>query len=286
LERDFNNYYFIIRGRIYGLIGENGAGKTTLIRMLAGLIIKDSGTIKFYNSSNEKDIIKARKKFSFIVETPYNVPDFNAYNNLNLQRIQRGINDKSVIEKSLKLVGLENTGKKLARDFSLGMRQRLGIAIAMLDDIDVLVLDEPINGLAPQGVIDMRNLILELSQKYGITVIISSHILSELSQIATDYLFMAHGKMIKQISNEELLEECRANHTLKVSDNKTAAMVLKNMGLDFEQKAGDKFIIKGNVNIPELSKAMFDHNVYIYELFESTISLEQYYISLMEEYRK
>lgn len=221
----------IKKGGIYGLVGENGAGKTTLIRLLAGLVSKTSGEIKFYGSSDERDLINARKKFSFIVETPYYVPEMTAYDNLNLQRLQKGINDKKVIDRSLKLAGLEHTGKKQAGKFSLGMRQRLGIAIAMLDSVEVLVLDEPINGLDPQGIIEMRNLLIKLNREHGITILISSHILSELSQIVTDYIFMSDGMMIKQISKEQLNIECSVNYTLDTSDNDKAINVLKKMDM-------------------------------------------------------
>lgn len=275
----------IKKGGIYGLVGENGAGKTTLIRLLAGLVSKTSGEIKFYGSSDERDLINARKKFSFIVETPYYVPEMTAYDNLNLQRLQKGINDKKVIDRSLKLAGLEHTGKKQAGKFSLGMRQRLGIAIAMLDSVEVLVLDEPINGLDPQGIIEMRNLLIKLNREYGITILISSHILSELSQIVTDYIFMSDGMMIKQISKEQLNIECSVNYTLDTSDNDKAINVLKKNGYDFNINNLHKLIVFGNVNIPNLSKGLFDNGICIYELFESTTSLEQYYLSLMEGYK-
>ncbi|MEE0931066.1 MAG: ATP-binding cassette domain-containing protein [Acutalibacteraceae bacterium] len=279
-----NVSFSIKKGRIYGLIGENGAGKTTLIRLLAGLITKTSGEIRFYGDSDEKFLEKARKKFSFIVETPYYVPSMSAYDNLNLQRIQRGIKDKEVINKALKLVNLEDTGKKQAKNFSLGMRQRLGIAIAMLDDVDVLVLDEPINGLDPHGIIEIRNLILKLNKQYGITVLISSHILSELSQMVTDYIFMAEGKVVKQLSNDELLLECRQSYTLQVSNNEKTKKILTDMDREFIINDNKKFLIFGDIDIKLLSKQLFDNQVYIYELFESTMSLEQYYISLMEEF--
>lgn len=273
----------IEKGKIYGLIGENGAGKTTLIRLLAGLITKSSGKISFYGSCKENDLVKLRKKFSFIVETPYYSAGMTAYDNLNLQRIQRGVKDKSAIDRVLKLVSLEDTGKKKVGQFSLGMRQRLGIAMAMLDDVEVLVLDEPINGLDPKGIIEMRNLILSLNKNMGITVIVSSHILSELSQTVTDYIFMSNGKMIKQISNDELLVECRENYTLNTSDNKQAESVLSDIHSDFKINADGKIVLIGNVDIPLVSKSLFNNNIYIYELFESTLTLEQYYISLMEE---
>ncbi len=275
----------IEKGKIYGLIGENGAGKTTLIRLLAGLITKNSGEIKFYDSCKENELVELRKKFSFIVETPYYSAGMTAYDNLNLQRIQRGIKkDKSKIDEVLKLVGLEDTGKKKASQFSLGMRQRLGIAMAMIDnDVEVLVLDEPINGLDPQGIIEMRNLILNLNENMGITIIISSHILSELSQTVTDYIFMSNGKIVKQISNDELLVECRANYTLNTSDNKRAEKILANINTEYKTSDDGKLILMGDVDIKLLSKNLFDNNIYIYELFESTVTLEQYYISLMEE---
>lgn len=277
--------FTIKKGGIYGLIGENGAGKTTLIRMLAGLIAKTSGTISFYGNSDEKSLTEARKKFSFIVETPYHIPSLTAYENLNLQRLQRGIKDKSSIDRVLKLVNLENTGKKTADKFSLGMRQRLGIAIAMLEQVDVLVLDEPINGLDPQGIIEMRNLIKKLNTELGVTIIISSHILSELSLTVTDYIFMSKGHLIKQTNYNDLMKECDVKFTLDTSNNKKAEAVLKKLGNSYKTQ-DNKLCILGKPHIPTISKELHSNGIYIYELFESTMTLEQYYISLMEATKK
>ena len=275
----------IKKGGIYGLIGENGAGKTTLIRMLAGLIYKTSGEIKMYGKSDEKSLVEARKKASIIVETPYYVAGMTAYQNLNLQRMQRGIKDKSRINKALELVGLEYTGKKNVGKFSLGMRQRLGIAIAMLGNTEILVLDEPTNGLDPMGIIEMRKLIKRLNKEFGVTVIVSSHILSELALTVTDYLFMKNGSMIKQVSADELKKECGQRYTLNTSDNKKVEAILNKCGIGYINKE-NKLILLGETDVKKFSKELFDNNIYIYEFFESTLTLEQYYLSLIGEVKE
>jgi len=251
--------------------------------MLAGLISKSSGTISFCGSSSELDLLNSRKKFSFIVETPYYVPEMTAYENLNLQRIQKGIEDKACIEKALELVGLQNTGKKPARHFSLGMRQRLGIAIAMLTDVDVLILDEPINGLDPEGIIEIRELIERLNQEKGITVLICSHLLEELSKLVTDYIFVDNGSIIKQISADNLLQECEKSYTLNTSDNIQTFTLLSQWLApeNIEATSNGKIVLTGNIDIPKASQTLYNNQVLIYELFESTMSLEDYYIALI-----
>ena len=174
------------KGAIYGFVGKNGAGKTTLIRLICGLQEPTSGEYALYGLKNsEKEILKSRRRMGAVVETPSIYLDLTAVDNLKEQYRILGIPSYNSIPKLLKLVGLENTGNKKAKNFSLGMRQRLGIAIALAGDPDFLVLDEPVNGLDPQGIIEMRELILKLNCEYQITVLISSHILDELSRLAT-----------------------------------------------------------------------------------------------------
>jgi ABC-2 type transport system ATP-binding protein len=176
------------KGSIYGLIGKNGAGKTTLIRLICGLQEPTSGDYVLYGKKHiDKDITKSRRRMGAIVETPSIYVDLTAYENLKEQYKVLGIPSDDGISEILKLVGLENTGNKKAKNFSLGMRQRLGIAVALAGSPDFLVLDEPVNGLDPQGIIEIRELILKLNQEHGITVLISSHILDELSKLATYY---------------------------------------------------------------------------------------------------
>ena len=176
-----------LQGDIYGFIGENGAGKTTMIRLLTGLAEPTTGKIALFGESNKK-LAKQRERIGCIIESPSLYLDMTAYENLEVQRLQRGIPGKGCIDNALALVGLKDTGKKKAKDFSLGMRQRLALAIALLGNPEFLVLDEPINGLDPTGIIELRNLLKRLNEERGITILISSHILTELHQLERFYV--------------------------------------------------------------------------------------------------
>lgn len=221
------------KGSIYGLIGRNGVGKTTLIRLICGLQKVTEGDFSLYGINNySKEIVRSRKRIGAVVETPSIYLDMSAEENLKQQYRILGIPSYSTIPDLLKLVGLENTGKKKARNFSLGMRQRLGIAIALSGSPDFLILDEPINGLDPQGIIEIRELILKLNHEHGITVLISSHILDELSRIATHFGFIDKGQMIQEISALELNTKCRKCVKLTVSNMEVLCNVLTEKGYD------------------------------------------------------
>jgi len=194
----------IRRGDIYGLIGRNGAGKTTLMRMITSLVSVDSGEIELFGETSAVGLIKARRRIGCVIEAPALYPNLTAVQNLEYFRILRRIKDKSVVEKTLKIVALEDTGKKKFRDFSLGMKQRLGLALALLSNPDFIILDEPNNGLDPMGIIEMRETIIGLCKAHGITIMISSHILSELSMTATRYGIINNGRLIKEMTNDEL----------------------------------------------------------------------------------
>ncbi|HCM13591.1 MAG TPA: bacitracin ABC transporter ATP-binding protein, partial [Lachnospiraceae bacterium] len=209
------------KGAIYGFVGKNGAGKTTLIRLICGLQEATSGDFSLYGiESGDKNIAESRRRMGAVVETPSIYLDMTAEDNLKEQYRVLGLPSFAGISKLLKLVGLENTGKKKAKDFSLGMRQRLGIAVALAGDPDFLVLDEPVNGLDPQGIIEIRELILELNRDRQITVLISSHILDELSKLATHYGFIDGGRIVKEISAKDLDAACRKCVRMEVSDTK------------------------------------------------------------------
>ena len=211
----------IEKGAIYGLIGKNGAGKTTLIRIICGLQEPTSGSYIIYGKrNNSTDIINARKRMGAIIETPSIYGEMTARDNIILQYKLVGMPEYDGVNELLKLVGLENTGKKKAKDFSLGMKQRLGIAIALANNPDFLILDEPINGLDPQGIIEIRELILKLNKEKRITILISSHYLDELSKIATHYGFLDSGSIIQEITSEELMKKMEHKLILKVSDEK------------------------------------------------------------------
>lgn len=216
----------INKGDIYGFIGKNGAGKTTLMKMLVGLTSPTSGSIKLFN--NEK-LNAGRKKIGAVIETPSFMPNLSARDNLKVQWMLIGNKDKSIIDETLKLVELDGIEKKKAKNFSLGMKQRLGIAMALLGNPEFLVLDEPTNGLDPEGIIEIRTLIKKLNKEKGITVLISSHILGELSKLATRYGIINDGKLIEEFTEQELKERCRANLTIKVDDVQKAASILENI---------------------------------------------------------
>lgn len=197
----------IQKGGIYGLVGPNGAGKTTIMKMLGGLVYPTTGRIRMYGKEGEEEPETARKRMSFMIDMPYLRLGSTAYQNLEKQRIMKGLPDKQRVYEVLDLVGLGNINKhKHVRKYSLGMKQRLGIAGALLAEPSFLVLDEPINGLDPEGIIEIRELLLHLNQTEGITILISSHILTELAHLCTDYLFINHGRIVKNITQKQLNE--------------------------------------------------------------------------------
>lgn len=216
----------IEKGKIYGFIGQNGAGKTTFLRLVTGLAFPTGGTLALWGKSSEKELPEQRKRIGCMIETPALFPAMTAYQNMEVQRIQRGIPDKAVIEKALDMVGLPDTGKKRVRNFSLGMRQRLGIAAALLNTPELLILDEPINGLDPAGIVEIRNLLKSLNREYGMTILVSSHILEELYQTATEFILIDKGKIIEEISAQELGERCRRHLAIRTPDPQKALLVL------------------------------------------------------------
>jgi ABC-2 type transport system ATP-binding protein len=218
----------IRRGQIYGLIGQNGAGKTTFIRMLTGLISPTEGQIELFGESGKQALQKARRRMGSIVETPALYPSMTARQNLEAQARIMGLADSAaVIGEALELAGLDGAGSKKVRDFSLGMRQRLALAQAMLANPTFLVLDEPVNGLDPKGIIENRELLKRLVAEKGMTILVSSHILSELSLLATDYGIIDNGRLVKQISAHELQNECRQSIRLLTTETEKAVSFLK-----------------------------------------------------------
>lgn len=215
------------KGKIYGFIGQNGAGKTTFLRVVTGLAFQSSGSLSLWGKSDISQLQEQRKRIGCIIETPALYPNLTAYQNMEVQRIQRGIPNKSVIEKCLAMVGLKDTGKKSVRNFSLGMRQRLGIAQALLNTPEFLILDEPINGLDPSGIVEIRKLLKSLNREYGMTILVSSHILEELYQTASEFILINKGKIIEKISERELDERCKRHIAIKTADALRALLVLE-----------------------------------------------------------
>lgn len=270
------------KGAIYGFVGKNGAGKTTLIRLICGLQEPTSGEYTLYGTkSTDKEILKARRRMGAVVETPSIYLDMTAEDNLKQQYRILGLPSYDGLADILKLVRLENTEKKKAKNFSLGMRQRLGIAIALVGDPDFLVLDEPVNGLDPQGIIEMRELILKLNREQHITVLISSHILDELSRLATHYGFIDKGQIVKEISAKELDTACRKCIRLEVTNTRTLSRVLDGMNVEYtivSDKAADVY---ARVNVSKLTLALAKENCEVISMQERDESLESYYVGLV-----
>ena len=270
------------KGSIYGLVGKNGAGKTTLIRLICGLQNPTSGEYSIYGVSNkQKEIIQSRHRMGAVVETPAIYLDMTAEDNLKVQHCVLGLPSFDEIPHILKMVGLENTGKKKARNFSLGMRQRLGIAVAIVGSPDFLVLDEPTNGLDPQGIVEIREIILKLNHQNGITILISSHILDEMARLATHFGFIDKGQMIKEISASELNTACRKCIHVSVSNIKTLSKVVDEMGLDYTIFPNNEADIFGELNITELVLKLSVENCDVKSIYERDESLENYYINLL-----
>ena len=270
------------KGAIYGFVGKNGAGKTTLIRLVCGLQAPTSGSYTLYGRENTSgDMARARRRMGAIVETPSVYLDMTAEENLKQQYRILGLPSYEGLTEILQLVGLERTGKKKAKHFSLGMRQRLGIAVALAGDPDFLVLDEPVNGLDPQGIVEIRELILKLNRERQITVLISSHILDELSRLATHYGFIDQGRIVREMSAEELEAACRKCVRVTVSDTAALTRVLDAMGLEYQILSDTQADIYGSVGVSKLALALDKEGCEILSSAEHDESLESFYLSLV-----
>lgn len=272
----------IPKGAIYGLIGRNGAGKTTLIRLICGLQTPTSGKYSIYSTdSTDVNISKSRRRMGAVVETPSIYLDMTAEDNLKQQCLMLGIPSYDEIPEILRLVGLETTKKKKVRNFSLGMKQRLGIAVSLIGSPDFLVLDEPINGLDPQGIVEMRELILKLNHEKQITVLMSSHILDELSRLATHYGFIDDGRLIKETTASQIEAVCRKCLCVDVTDTKALAVVLDNDKIEYEIISNATAKIFEEVNISDLVIALEKYNCKLNKIYEQSETLENYFIRLL-----
>ena len=289
LEKKYKNFKAISdlnihvkKGAIYGLIGKNGAGKTTLIRLICGLQNPTSGTYSIFGVKNtDKKILRERERIGAIVETPSIYVNMSAKDNLLEQFKLIGLPNTEAIDKLLKLVGLENTGNKKAKNFSLGMKQRLGIAIALVNNPDLLILDEPINGLDPEGIIEIRELILKLNKKKKITILISSHYLDELSKIATDYGFVDNGGIIKEISSEELNKKMEHKIELKVTDIKKFSKYFEKNKIIYEVIDDNTINVYGKINLSKFINDLSKNDLVADEVHEKEETLENYYMNLI-----
>lgn len=270
------------KGAIYGFVGKNGSGKTTLIRLICGLQNPTSGGYALYGTEHtEKAIQRVRKRIGAVVETPSIYLHMTAEENLKEQYRILGLPSYDGIDEILKLAGLENTGKKKAKHFSLGMRQRLGIAIALCGSPDFLILDEPTNGLDPQGIIEMRELILKLNRERQITFLISSHILDELSRLATHYGFIDNGHIVKEISAVELDHVCRKCLRLEVSDIRAFALAAERMGLEYHILSDTQAEVFSKITVTKLVIPLAEDGCEVLSIHEREESLESYYMSLI-----
>ncbi|EPI01857.1 putative bacitracin ABC transporter, ATP-binding protein BcrA [Enterococcus faecalis 13-SD-W-01] len=266
----------ISKGDIYGFVGKNGAGKTTLIRLLAGLIKPTSGEIR-YRENN--------LKIGAVIESPACYPYLTAEENLMYYAIQQSIIfPRERVNEVLKFVGLSQAGKKVFKDFSLGMRQRLGLGLAILNNPDFLILDEPVNGLDPEGIVEIRNIIKELNEVHGTTILISSHLLSELSMLATRYAFIHQGKLIKEITKQDLEHECKSEISLLTSDNDKALDLLTQAGYYLNTENKQLLIYNAaKTDMKKVGRILFDNGIYLQELAYKEEKLEDYFLNLLGE---
>ena len=274
----------IRRGDIYGFVGENGSGKTTVIRLITGLIFPNNGSFALFGIDNRSaDIGKARSRVGAIVESPSIYMNMSAYDNLKTQCAILGTGDDAKIRAVLTDVGLEALyeEKKHASNFSLGMRQRLGIAMALLGDPDFLILDEPMNGLDPAGIVGIRELILKLNRERGITFLISSHILTELSLVATKYGIISKGRLIKEITAEQLHSECSRTTAITADDPQKLAQVVNSCVSNRIEYTPHGVKIIGDVELNTLLAAIIADGVNILSINSSETSFEEYYLSVI-----
>lgn len=270
------------RGAIYGFVGRNGSGKTTLIRLLCGLQAPTSGSFRLYDVENASaGIHLARRRLGAVIEAPSFYHHLSAADNLRQQYRILGLPRFADIPDLLRLVGLSDTGHKKAGNFSLGMKQRLGIAMALAGHPDFLVLDEPTNGLDPQGIIEIRELILRLNREEGITVLISSHILDELSRLATHYGIIDGGRMVKELSAAELDANCRKALRVRVSDIRALTRVLEARGVDYAVLDDHSADIYAELSVSDLVHALDAENCALLSAETRDESLESYFISLV-----
>lgn len=271
------------KGHIYGLIGPNGAGKTTIMKMLAGLVMPDGGEMRFFGDAHHLD--GQRSRMSFMIETPYLDNAMSAWENVNYIRLIRGGKKISKVDEVLEFAGLAHTGNKKAGHFSLGMKQRLGIAMALVSDPEVMVLDEPVNGLDPEGIVEVRNMLRTLSRQ-GKAILISSHLLSELSEICSDFIILCQGRIVEECPAGELAEKCRNYLSVRTNDQTGTLRLLEKLNIcdyllteDGEFRLFEKFDA-----LEELSRAITDSGLIITRFAVQEEKLENYYLSKVEKF--
>lgn len=272
----------IKKGDIYGFIGQNGAGKTTLIRLITGLIHKSSGEIELLGVNEENELNKARTMVGSLIESPSLYTNMTARENLEVSRLVRNIPGKKCIDEVLELVGLKDVEKKKVKNFSLGMRQRLGIANALMGNPKLLILDEPINGLDPMGIVEIRELLKKINKEKDMTILISSHILSELSELATTYGIISNGKLIEEITAKQLSEKCRQYIDLKVDNTARAVILLeRELGIsDYEVLEDSNMKVFSNLdNVGEVNSLLSRSGIIVESISVKCENLEEYFMN-------
>ncbi len=275
----------ISKGDIYGLIGRNGAGKTTLMKLITTLANKTSGDFKLFGKK-DTELTETKRRIGCLIENPAFFPNLSAVENLKYYAIQKGIVDKKQIDETINLVGLTEAKKKKFKTYSLGMKQRLGIAFAILDNPDFIILDEPINGLDPIGISELRDLFKKLNEERNITILISSHILNELYQVANKFCIIEKGRVIKEITKQQLDEECSKCIVIKTTQASKAAVIIE------EQLQTKKYKIIDNQEIRpydylensgKVNKVLIKNDIDIISLYETGITLEDYFKTVIKE---
>lgn len=270
------------KGKIYGFIGKNGAGKTTMINHINGLLFQDEGTIELFGSTNEKELISARKRIGTVSEHAGLHPNYNARDNIILNMKLRGISNPALIDETINNVGLMGVGKKKFKNYSMGMKQRLAIGCAMLSGPELLLMDEPINGLDPVGIVEIRNLLKHLNKNFGVTILISSHILTELHELATDYIIIDQGKIVDQLTASELDARCDKKLYIRTDEVERVVNILKEQyRLQDVWLEGDSLVVPGKIDADAFAKVLFDERILMKEYYLKEDSLENYFINMI-----
>ncbi|SFU51117.1 ABC-2 type transport system ATP-binding protein [Clostridium sp. DSM 8431] len=273
----------IEKGYIYGLVGKNGVGKTSIIRVICGLLVNDTGSIELFG--NNENFQKERQRISSLIDSPNLYENMTARENMNLARIQRGIPGEKCIDENLRLVGLNNVGRKKVKDFSLGMKQKLAIALALMNSPEFLILDEPINGLDVISIKQIRDLIIDINKKKGTTILISSHILSELSFVANKYIFMDKGTIINEVDSQELNDICKKYIHIKVRDVERAAIILeRDLNIkNYKITSQESIRIYDDLDTEKIIYVLSKNNIGIKECMHVNESIEDYLSNLIGE---
>ena len=274
----------IDKGMIYGLIGVNGAGKSTLMRIIMGLTYSDGGEIELFGATDANGIQRARRKIGQSIETPALYPELTALDNMKVQAANAGVGN-SDISNLLELMNLQDTGHKKVKNFSLGMRQRLSIAVTLVSNPEFLILDEPTNGLDPAGIIEIREIIKKLVNEKCLTVLISSHILGELSQVATNYGILHHGKIIQELSKTELLQKSQQYISLQVGEVEKALTILDKLNIaEYEVSDDEEIRIYSNLDqIAQINRKLVLENIDVLGISMANQNLEDYFMDITGE---